>query len=111
LPAHALIMGPASVTANWTFRRGGTTTSVRVDGRIRIAGNEGAIAAAVAGLGVIMTSSGAVRRETEGGELVRILDDWDLGAHELKAVFAGGCVAKPAARALAGYLAAALKDA
>jgi DNA-binding transcriptional LysR family regulator len=110
LSGHAIILGPVSENPNWTFHHGGTATSVRVDGRIRITGNEGAIAAAVAGLGVIMTTSGAVRREMERGELVRILDDWDLGAHELSAVFVSGRGAKPSARALVDFLVDALRD-
>ena len=110
LSGHAVILGPVSSSPNWTFRRGGTATSIRVDGRIRITGNEGAIAAAVAALGIVMTTSGAVRREIERGELVRILDDWDLGAYELNAIFVSGRGAKSSARALVAFLVDALRD-
>jgi DNA-binding transcriptional LysR family regulator len=110
LSAHAIILGPVSVSTNWVFRKGGTATSVRVDGRLRIAGNEGAIAAAVAGMGIVMTSSGACRRETESRSLVRILEDFDLGSLDLSAVFASGKVAKRAARAFTDYLIEALRD-
>jgi hypothetical protein len=51
---HDIILGPVSVTTNWSFRRdGGTATSVRVESRLRIAGNEGAIAAAIGGMGIV----------------------------------------------------------
>jgi hypothetical protein len=54
---HELIVGPVSGQNNGTFRKGSSTTSVRTEGRLRIDGNEGAIATAVAGTGIIMTSS------------------------------------------------------
>jgi DNA-binding transcriptional LysR family regulator len=110
LSAHAIIIGPVSTTANWSFRKGGTTTSVRVDGRVRIAGNEGAIAAAVAGVGIVMTSSGSLRREFGERSLVRVLDDWDLGTLELSAVFAGGRTTKRAARVFTDFLVEALRN-
>jgi DNA-binding transcriptional LysR family regulator len=110
LSGHAIILGPVSTRTNWSFRRGSTATSVRVEGRLRITGNEGAIAAAVAGMGIVMTSSGAVRREIEGGSLVRVLEDWDLGSMDLNAVFVGGKATKRAARAFTDYLIDALRD-
>lgn len=105
LSTHEIIVGPVSVTTNWSFHKdGGTAKSVRVEGRLRIAGNEGAIAAAVAGMGIVMTSSGAVRPEMESGQLVRVLEDWDLGPLELNAVFPGGKALKRAARAFTDHL-------
>jgi DNA-binding transcriptional LysR family regulator len=111
LSAHDIVVGPVSATTNWSFRKnGGTTTSVRVEGRLRIAGNEGAIAAAVADMGIVMTSSGAVRRELDGGQLTRILGDWDLGPLELNAVYPGGKAVKRSARAFTDYLVDILRD-
>ncbi len=111
LSAHSVILGPASMKTNWSFRRdGGTATSVRVESRLRITGHEAAIAAAVAGMGIVMTSSGAVRREMETGQLIRVIADWDLGQLELNAVFPAGKAAKPAARALTDYLIDVLGD-
>lgn len=110
LSAHTIIIGPVSTTPNWSFRKGGTTTSVRVDGRVRIAGNEGAIAAAIAGVGIVMTSSGSLRRELGEGSLIRVLGDWDLGTMELSAVFAGGRTTKRAARAFTDFLVEALRN-
>jgi DNA-binding transcriptional LysR family regulator len=110
LSGHAIIMGPVSTTANWSFRKGGATTSVHVDGRVRIAGNEGAIAAAAAGVGIVMTSSGSLRREFGDGSLVRILGDWDLGTLELSAVFAAGRTTKRAARVFTDFLVESLRN-
>jgi DNA-binding transcriptional LysR family regulator len=70
----------------------------------------GAIAAAVEGLGIVMTPLGACRRELERGELVRLLPEWDAGTVELNAVYASGRAAKPSARAFVDFLIAALHE-
>lgn len=109
LAAHAVIVGPQGVR-DWAFRKGGTTTSVRIEGRLKIPALEGALTAAVAGMGIVMTSAGASRSELESGALVRVLEGWDLGSVDLHAVFAAGRAAKPSARALIAYLSQALAD-
>jgi len=48
----------------------------------------GAIAAAVEGLGIVMTPLGVCHRELERGALVRLLPEWDAGTVELNAVYA-----------------------
>ena len=63
-----IILGPASTTANWSLRKGGAPI---FEGRLRIARNEGAIAAAVADAGIVMTSGGSLRREFEPGSFRR----------------------------------------
>lgn len=68
-----------STNPTWSFQKNGTTSSIRIEGRARIAGNEGAIAAAVAGLEIVMSSSGPLRREFHEGKLKRVFEDWDLG--------------------------------
>jgi DNA-binding transcriptional LysR family regulator len=104
-------LGAGQCEHELVFRKGGTTASVRVEGRLRIAGNEGAIAAAVAGMGIVTTSSGSCRREMDNGSLVRVLEDWDLGSMELSAVFAGDRTTKRAARAFTDHLIEDLRDA
>jgi DNA-binding transcriptional LysR family regulator len=110
LPGHAIILGPASLGGNWSFRKGGTATSFQVEGKLRIRASLGAIAAAVEGLGIVMTPLGACRRELESGELIRLLPEWDAGTVELNAVYASGRAAKPSARAFVDYLIAALRE-
>jgi DNA-binding transcriptional LysR family regulator len=53
----------------WSFRKDDMATSVKVEGRLMARASEGAIAAAVAGLGIVMAPLGACRREVERGEL------------------------------------------
>jgi DNA-binding transcriptional LysR family regulator len=110
LPHHAIILGPASLGGRWSFRRGDTATSFQVEGKLTITASLGAIAAAVEGLGIVMTPLGVCRRELERGELVRLLPEWDAGTVELNAVYASGRAAKPSARAFIDYLIAALHE-
>jgi len=110
LAQHAIILGPASLGGQWSFRKGDTATSFQVESRLTISASLGAIAAAVEGLGIVMTPLGACRRELERGELVRLLPAWDAGTVELNAVYASGRAAKPSARAFVDYLIAALHE-
>jgi DNA-binding transcriptional LysR family regulator len=100
LPRHAIILGPASLSGHWSFRKGDTATSFQVEGKLTIRASLGAVAAAVEGLGIVMTPLGASRRELERGELVRLLPEWDAGAVELNAVYVSGRAAKQSARAV-----------
>jgi DNA-binding transcriptional LysR family regulator len=110
LPQHAIILGPGSLSGHWSFRKGGTATSFQVEGKLTIRASLGAIAAAVEGLGIVMTPFGACRRELERGDLIRLLPEWDAGTVELNAVYASGRAAKPSARAFVDYLIAALRE-
>lgn len=110
LAAHAVIVGPQGVS-EWLFRKGGTATSVRIEGRLKIPALEGALTAAAAGMGVVMASDAAIRRDLDDGSLVQVLADWDMGLVDLHAVFTAGRAAKPSSRALIDYLAEALRNA
>lgn len=68
--------------------------------------NEVATTAAVAGLGLALMASVGCRSEIESGSLVQVLQDWDMGAVELHAVFPDGRGAKPSAQAFADFLVA-----
>jgi DNA-binding transcriptional LysR family regulator len=104
LAAHAIIIGPRGV-GDWTFRKGGTAASVRLEGRLRITDLQGAYLAAVEGMGIVLTTLSAFRRELASGALVHVLPEWDLGSVDVHAVFTSGRAAKPSARAIVAYLA------
>jgi DNA-binding transcriptional LysR family regulator len=104
LAAHAIIVGPHGVR-DWTFRKGGTTASVRLEGRLRITDLQGAYLAAVEGMGIVLTTVSAFRREFDSRALVHVLPEWDLGSVDVHAVFTSGRAAKPSARAIVAYLA------
>jgi DNA-binding transcriptional LysR family regulator len=111
LADHPVIVGPAGVgPTGWTFQRDGKTTSVRVEGRLSLSVNEGAIAAAVAGIGIVSTGVWGCRAELENGALVQVLPEWRLQPIEAHAVFAAGRAAKPAARAFTDFLTQAIME-
>jgi len=107
LASHAVIIGPGGPNA-WTFKKSGQTQSLRVEGQLMTAVNEGAVAGAVAGLGITLTSLWGCRAEIERGDLSRIMEDWAMDPVEVHALFPSGRVASPAARALIDYLATEL---
>ena len=109
LAAHSVIVGPGWISpGSLAFTKDSRRISIRVEGRLTISGNEAATAAAVAGLGVTMTSLWGCRAELERGDLVRILPDWEMEPVELHAIFPSGRMAAPAARAFADYFAGEL---
>ena len=111
LQDHAVIIGPGGPGPNaWVFSREGRSLAIRVRGRVTTAANEAATAAAVAGIGITVTSLWGCRTEIAEGDLVRILADWTMEPVELHAVFAAGRPATPAARAFADYLMRELKQ-
>jgi DNA-binding transcriptional LysR family regulator len=107
LEAHAMVLGPATATV-LRFRKGSRTASVQPTGRFAVGTNEGATAAAVAGLGLTVTSLWGCRAELERGALVRVLADWTLPPVALHAVFPRGRGVLPAVRALIDHLAGQL---
>jgi DNA-binding transcriptional LysR family regulator len=112
LGVSAMERGPfeRGYVAGWQYVRGSEDVPANVpQSPMRIAA-EGAIAAAVEGLGIVMTPLGVCRRELERGELVRVLPEWDAGTVELNAVYASARAAKPSARAFVDYLVAALHE-
>ena len=111
LSKHQVILGPSSVaSAGWLFKKDGKTLSVRIDGQVMVTVNEGATAAAVAGLGVISTAYWGCKAELESGVLVQLLPEWDLGRIEVNAVLPGRHSAKRSARAFADFLVKSFRD-
>jgi DNA-binding transcriptional LysR family regulator len=104
LVRHAVITGPAHASATFSFHKDGRALSVRVDSQLTVAMHEGAIASAVAGLGIAALGADCARAEFESGALVRVLPEWDFGTTEVHALFVGGKTVKPAARAFVDYL-------
>ena len=108
LADHAIIVRPAGAAASWSFRKDGQNIPMRFASRLSVTANEGAVAAAVVGLGIVSCRMDGCERELTSGALVRVLPDWDMGTVDLHALFASGKAAKPAARAFADYLIATI---
>jgi DNA-binding transcriptional LysR family regulator len=105
LAAHAVIIGPAGLNAGaLLFQKDGRSVSVRVNSRLHISFNEAAVAAAVAGIGVVTTALWGCRDELASGSLIQLLPDWKMGDVEVHGMFPPGRRPKPSARALVEYL-------
>jgi DNA-binding transcriptional LysR family regulator len=105
LAAHAAIVGPAGTSAGtWSFQKDGQRVSVPISSRLIVSVNEAAVAAAVAGMGVVTTALWGCRAELANGSLIRILSDWKMNEVEVHGMFTPGRRPKPAARAFVEYL-------
>ena len=105
LVGHRIIGGPATAaTPAWMFERDGETISVELEPHVSFSDNEGAIAGAVAGLGITSTTGSACRREIEAGSLVRLLDAWTTAEITAYAYFPMGRGTRTAARAFIDFL-------
>ena len=107
LGRHRIVGGTASaVPAAWRFEREGEEVAVALSPNFSTNDNEGAIAAAVAGLGVTSTSGWACRRELEAGLLVRLFADWRQAGIPVHAYFPIGRATRAVARAAVDHLVA-----
>lgn len=111
LSGHSLIVGPAGRSVEgWTFRKDDKSISVRAEGRIVVNGAEGAVAATIAGLGIVSSGFFGMLRELKTGELVQILPDWEMMPAELNVILPAGRAAKPSARAFTQFVGGQLRQ-
>lgn len=104
LSRHAIIAGPLGLGTGWTFQKGERQVSVKLESRVNVTVNEAAIAAAVAGLGIVMTGMADSFSELQKEQLELVLPDWKLDPIEVHAIYAAGKRAKPAARLFTDFL-------
>jgi DNA-binding transcriptional LysR family regulator len=107
LSGHRIVGGPATlVPTAWAFERDGKTETIELASHFSTNDNEGAVAAATAGMGITSTTRWACRRELENGALVRLLPDWKTRDIPVHAYFPLGRATRAAARTLIDFLAA-----
>jgi DNA-binding transcriptional LysR family regulator len=107
LTRHRIVGGPASaVPTAWKFKRAGKEIVVDLEPHFSTDENEGAVAAATAGLGITSTSEWACRRELADGSLVRLLLDWKTADIPVYAYFPMGRATRAAGRAVVEHLTA-----
>jgi DNA-binding transcriptional LysR family regulator len=71
LVAHRAVIGVIGFGSGWTFSRAGhDDVTVRMEGQVSANQNEAAVAAALAGLGIVATTREGRRAELEAGTLV-----------------------------------------
>ncbi|SOC83040.1 DNA-binding transcriptional regulator, LysR family [Ensifer adhaerens] len=103
LAAHQAVVY-TQLGRSWTFRRNGTEASVAVSGRVQFSAAEGIRAAVKADMGLVVTSDWMFWPELQSGEVVRLLEDWELPPIDLWAVFPTGRLASAKARAFAEFV-------
>ena len=94
----------------WRFERDGEVSAIELEPHFSTDENEGAIAAAAAGLGITSTSGWACRRELEAGVLIRLLSKWTLSGIPVHAYFPMGRATRAAARAVIDHLVATFQS-
>ena len=82
--------------------------TVAVHGRLRVSAAEGLRAAVLADMGLTIASDWMFGPELASGAVRRVLEDWELPAIDLWAVFPTGRLASAKAREFAKFVEAAL---
>lgn len=101
---QAVIYSQAGAGEHWAFKQGSTVQSVTVSGRVRVSAAEGVRAAVLGHLGVALTSQWMFAGEIANGEVVQLLEDWQLPPLDLWAVFPTGRLASAKARAFVDFV-------
>jgi DNA-binding transcriptional LysR family regulator len=97
------------VPSGWKFERAGEEVVIDLEAHFSTNENEGAVAAAVAGLGITSTTEWACRRELDDGSLVRLLAGWKTEDVPVHAYFPMGRATRAAGRAVVEHLMADLR--
>lgn len=109
LRAHRVVGGPAGAhVTSWQFEQDGEITSIDLESHVSTNDTAGALAAAIAGLGIVSTTSWACRSELEVGTLVRLLPEWKMAELPVHAYFPMGRTTRIAGRAFVDFIAAEL---
>ena len=96
----------------WSFRKNGAETAIRVSGPIRSNNGELLARAAVEGLGLIRASELEVACEQRSGKLVQVLGEFEVATNAaLWALYPSGKHVLPRMRALLDFLADWFRDA
>lgn len=105
LTVHRILAGPAATQASsWKFERDGVIVPVELDPYLSVNDTEGALTAAVNGLGITSTTSWACREEIDRGRLVRLLPDWKTASMPVHAYFPAGRATRLSARSFVDFL-------
>lgn len=110
LRAHRIVGGPVgtrSAASRWQRNGEAQTTDLRP--QISTNDTEGTVKAAVAGLGIAVSTSWACRAELDSGALVNVLPEWKAVSVPVHAYFPQGRATRMAARAFVEFIASAIR--
>jgi DNA-binding transcriptional LysR family regulator len=98
LAHNAIVYDQSSGGEEWSFRRGTSETSVRIQRRLTLSAAEGVRAAVIAGQGFAISARWMFAPELESGEVVPVLDDWTLPPIDLWVIYPSGRLTSTKAR-------------
>lgn len=101
---QAVIYGQRGGGAVWPFRREGVEQTVTLRGQLHVSAAEGVRAAVFANAGIAITSEWMFAPEIVGGTVKAVLQDWELPAMDLWAVFPAGRTPTTKARTFADFV-------
>ncbi|OPB00400.1 transcriptional regulator [Pseudomonas fluorescens] len=90
--------------ASWVFKKGDVEQAVTLSGRLRMSAAEGIRTAVLSDYSLTVSSEWVFGPELVSGEVVAVLQDWDLPEMHLWAIFPTGRMASAKARAFADYV-------
>lgn len=106
LLAHDAVIYSTSADAEaWRFKQGASELSINVRKKLSASAAEGVRAAVIAGVGLAVGSDWMFAPEIASGEVVSVLNDWQMSDTSLWAVFPSGRLQSAKARAFAEFVA------
>lgn len=94
----------------WLFRSSNAELSVTVKGKLRVSAAEGVRSAVRAGLGLTIASEWMFSEELASGEVITVLEGWELDPIDLWAVFPSGRTPNAKARRFIDFVEATLSN-
>ena len=105
LASHqAIIYSGGPGWSSWTFQKAEAEVTVELQGRLKLTAAEGIREAVKCELGLAVASEWNFWPELKSGQVVAILQDWDLPRTNLCAVYPTGRLASAKARAFASFV-------
>ncbi|MFZ4966870.1 LysR family transcriptional regulator [Pseudomonas sp. Mn2068] len=101
---EAVIYSLGGGGASWLFKKGQAEQPVTLSGRVRVSAAEGVRTTVLSSYGLTLSSEWMFAPELASGEVVPVLDDWELPEMDLWAIFPTGRMASAKARAFIAYV-------
>jgi DNA-binding transcriptional LysR family regulator len=99
----AIIYGQSTGGQEWLFRRGTSEVTVGLKARLTLSAAEGVREAVLTGLGFAIASRWMFAPELEAGEVVPILEAWNLPPIDLWAIYPSGRLTSTKARTFVNW--------
>jgi len=107
LSKHSCLLGTLDY---WRFRESDKEKSIRVTGRLRYNSGQGLVDAALKGLGIVQLPDYYVEHHLQSGELITLLDNYQVPDEGIWAVYPQNRHLSPKIRLLVDYLAEQLAE-